>query len=36
MAFIEFKDVKKEYVTGDVSITAVENCSFSVEKANWS
>ncbi|AND83659.1 ATP-binding cassette domain-containing protein [Clostridium tyrobutyricum] len=32
MAFIEFKDVKKEYVTGDVSITAVENCSFSVEK----
>ncbi|HBM80737.1 MAG: ABC transporter ATP-binding protein [Clostridiales bacterium] len=32
MAFIEFENVKKEYITGDVPITAVENCSFSIEK----
>lgn len=32
MAFIEFKDVRKEYRTGDVVITAVDNCSFSIEK----
>lgn len=32
MAFIEFKDIKKEYKTGDVTITAVDNCSFSIEK----
>lgn len=32
MALIELKDVKKEYVVGDVHIKAVENCSFSVER----
>ncbi|MEA4895851.1 MAG: ABC transporter ATP-binding protein [Oscillospiraceae bacterium] len=32
MALIEFQDIKKEYRTGDVTITAVENCSFSVDK----
>jgi ABC-type antimicrobial peptide transport system, ATPase component len=32
MAFIAFKEVKKEYRIGDVTITAVEDCSFSVEK----
>jgi putative ABC transport system ATP-binding protein len=32
MAFIEFENIKKEYVIGDVKITAVDNCSFSIEK----
>ena len=32
MAFIEFQKVKKEYASGDVTITAVKDCSFSVEK----
>ena len=32
MAFIEFEKVQKEYVTGNVTITAVKECSFSVEK----
>jgi len=32
MALIEFENVKKEYVTGDVTITAIDSCSFSVEK----
>ena len=32
MALIEFKDIKKEYYVGDVVITAVDNCSFSIEK----
>ena len=32
MALIEFKDIKKEYNVGDVVITAVDNCSFSIEK----
>lgn len=32
MALIEFKDIKKEYVIGDVKITAVDHCSFSIEK----
>lgn len=32
MAFIEFKNIKKEYIIGDVAITAVQNCSFSIEK----
>ncbi|BCN30775.1 ABC transporter ATP-binding protein [Anaeromicropila herbilytica] len=32
MAFIEFKNIKKEYRTGDVTITAVRDCSFSIEK----
>lgn len=35
MAFIELRDVKKEYTTGDITITAVEDCSFSVEKGSW-
>ena len=30
MAFIELKDVKKEYITGDVKITAVDRCSFAI------
>lgn len=32
MAFIEFEKVKKEYIVGDVTIPAVENCSFSIGK----
>ncbi|BCJ98750.1 ABC transporter ATP-binding protein [Anaerocolumna chitinilytica] len=32
MAFIELKNIKKEYNIGDVTITAVRDCSFSVEK----
>lgn len=32
MAFIEFKDIKKEYKIGDVTINAVDKCSFGVEK----
>lgn len=32
MAFIEFQQVTKEYVMGDVKVPAVENCSFSVNK----
>lgn len=32
MAFIELNDVRKEYITGAVTITAVKNCTFSIEK----
>ena len=32
MPQIEFKNIKKEYIVGDVQIKAVENCSFSIEK----
>jgi hypothetical protein len=32
MAFIEFRDIKKEYTVGDIKITAVDNCSFTIEK----
>lgn len=32
MAFIEFKNMKKEYNIGDVTITAVKDCSFSIDK----
>ncbi len=32
MALIEFENIKKEYRIGDVKITAVDNCSFSIEK----
>ena len=32
MAFIEFRDVKKEYHEGGMPITAVRDCSFTVEK----
>ncbi len=32
MALIEFENINKEYVIGDVRITAVDNCSFSIEK----
>lgn len=35
MAFIELKNIKKEYKTGDVTITAVENCSFSIDKGEF-
>lgn len=35
MAFIELKNIKKEYRTGDVVITAVENCSFSIEEGEF-
>lgn len=31
---IKFKDIKKEYHVGDVKITAVENCSFEIEKGD--
>lgn len=32
MALIEFENIKKEYTIGDVKITAVDKCSFSIEK----
>ncbi len=32
MSLIEFKNIKKEYHVGDVNITAVENCSFTIDK----
>ncbi len=32
MALIEFEDIKKEYAVGDVKITAVDGCTFSIEK----
>lgn len=32
MAFIELNDIKKEYHIGDVTIEALADCSFSVEK----
>jgi putative ABC transport system ATP-binding protein len=32
MAYIEFRDVKKIYKTGSVSVTALDGCSFTVEK----
>ena len=32
MAYIEFENVKKEYRAGDVKVTALEHCSFAVEK----
>ncbi len=35
MPFIEFKNVKKEYRTGDVTITAVDRCSFAIEEGEF-
>lgn len=35
MSYIEFKNVKKEYKTGDVIISAVKQCSFSIEKGEF-
>jgi ABC-type antimicrobial peptide transport system, ATPase component len=35
MSLIEFENVKKEYRIGDVKITAVENCSFAIEKGEF-
>ncbi len=32
MSLIEFRDIKKEYHVGDVAITAVKDCSFTIEK----
>lgn len=32
MELIEFKDIRKEYMIGDIRINAVDNCSFSIEK----
>jgi putative ABC transport system ATP-binding protein len=32
MSFIELKNIKKEYSVGNVTITAVHDCSFSIEK----
>ena len=32
MSLIEFKDIKKEYIVGDVTINAVENCNFTIDK----
>ncbi len=34
MAFIEFKNVKKEY-TGEVNVLAVDNCSFDIKKGDF-
>lgn len=35
MAYIELKNIKKEYSLGDVKITAIDNCSFSIEKGEF-
>lgn len=35
MSYIELKNIKKEYSLGDVKITAVDNCSFSIEKGEF-
>ena len=32
MSYIEFRDVRKIYKTGSVNVTALDGCSFSVEK----
>lgn len=32
MSLIEFRDIKKDYHVGDVAITAVKDCSFTIEK----
>jgi len=32
MSFIEFNSIKKEYLVGDVRISALSNCSFSIDK----
>jgi putative ABC transport system ATP-binding protein len=32
LAYIEFRDVKKIYKTGSVNVTALDGCSFTVEK----
>ncbi len=32
MALIKFANIKKEYTVGDVKISAVDDCSFSIEK----
>jgi len=32
MPLIEFKNVKKEYLVGDIKIAALENCSFSIDQ----
>jgi putative ABC transport system ATP-binding protein len=32
MPLIEFEHIKKEYIVGGVKITAVENCSFTIEQ----
>lgn len=34
MAFIEFKDVRKEY-TGDINVVAVDNCSFNIKQGEF-
>ena len=34
MAFIEFKDVRKEY-TGEVNVLAVNNCSFEIDEGEF-
>ena len=34
MAFIEFKDVRKEY-TGEVNVLAVDSCSFEIEEGEF-
>lgn len=35
MPLIEFQDIKKEYNIGDMKITAVDNCSFSIDKSEF-
>lgn len=32
MSLIELKDIKKEYIIGDITISALDNCSFSIER----
>ncbi len=34
MAYIEFKNVVKEYITGETSIKALDKASFQVERAS--
>ena len=35
MALIEFENVKKDYLVGDVKIEAVKDCSFSIEQGEF-
>ncbi|MCL1977552.1 MAG: ABC transporter ATP-binding protein [Candidatus Bathyarchaeota archaeon] len=32
MQLIEFRNIRKEYIVGDVKITALDNCSFSIDQ----
>ena len=34
MSYISFKDVRKEYIMGEVTIKAVDGVNFHIEKGN--